>query len=74
MSDYYEEPLVDERVVAYAQKHNLNAYRLDWHLEAGHGWERHDKGYEDRIPEAANCTDPSCMSSYPESIEKYALD
>jgi hypothetical protein len=69
-----DEPLVDDRVVAYAQKHNLNPYRLDWHLEAGHGWERHDRGYEEAIPDAANCTDQTCMTSYPESIEKYPLD
>jgi hypothetical protein len=51
----YDEPVVDVRVRAYAVEHDLNMYVLDWHLEADHGWERHDRGYEEAIPDAANC-------------------
>lgn len=52
---YYDEPDIDDRVAAYAVKYDLHPYVLDWHLEADHGWERHDKGYEEAIPDAANC-------------------
>lgn len=51
----YDEPVVDDRVRAYAVEHDINPYVLDWHLEAHHGWERHDRGYEEAIPDAANC-------------------
>jgi hypothetical protein len=51
----YEEPVVDDRVRAYAVEHDINMFALDWHLEAHHGWERHDLGYEEAIPDAANC-------------------
>ncbi len=51
----YDEPDVDDRVRWYAVEHDLNPYVLDWHLEADHGWERHDRGYEEAIPDAANC-------------------
>jgi hypothetical protein len=56
----YDEPAVDERVQSYADEHGLDAGELDWHLEAFHGWERHDRGYTEAIPGAANCTDPEC--------------
>lgn len=51
----YDEPEVDDRVRAYAVEHDVNPNVLDWHLEAHHGWERHDSGYEEAIPDAANC-------------------
>ena len=51
----YDEPAVDDRVREYADEHDVNMYALDWHLEAHHGWERHDRGYEEAIPDAANC-------------------
>lgn len=57
---YYEEPEFDERVEAYAEEHGLDVGELDWHLEAFHGWERHDKEYAEAIPGAANCTAEEC--------------
>ena len=62
---YYEEPEFDSRVEAYAADHGLDVGELDWHLEACHGWERHDRYYEEAIAEAATCTDEECdMTSY----------
>lgn len=52
---WYEEPLYDDRVEAYAEEHGLDSRELDWHLEAEHGWERHNTGYGEAIEGAANC-------------------
>lgn len=52
---WYEEPLYDEKVVEYAEIHGLDVKKLDWHLEAHHGWERHNQGYAEAIPGAAAC-------------------
>lgn len=51
----HEEPLIDERVSRYAEEHNIDADKLDWHLEAIHGWEPHNRGYEEAIEAAAEC-------------------
>lgn len=45
----------DPRVVAYAAEHGLSVDELDEHLEAVHGWEPHDDGYEAAIVDAAVC-------------------
>ena len=45
----------DPRVVEYAEAHGLSAAALDEHLEAEHGWERHDRGYAEVIPSVAQC-------------------
>jgi hypothetical protein len=51
----YEEPLIDPRTSAYAKVHGLDEQVLDWHLEAIHGWESHDLGFEEAIEQAAEC-------------------
>lgn len=60
MYAYADESEFDERVVVYAEAHGLDVGELDWHLEAFHGWERHDRGYAEAIPFAANCTSSEC--------------
>lgn len=47
----------DEAVEAAeaAAKHDLDPAALDWHVEAVHGWEPHNDGYEDAIRQAAEC-------------------
>jgi hypothetical protein len=52
---YFEEPLYDPRVEEYAEIHGMDVYGLDWHLEAVHGWEAHDQGYEEAIIQVADC-------------------
>jgi hypothetical protein len=51
----YEEPAIDPRVTAYAAEHGLDEGALDWHVEAVHGWERHDTGYEEAVVQSAAC-------------------
>ena len=51
------EPLPFE-VTAVAEVLGLNPEALGWHVEAEHGWESHDEGYEAHVWEAAECTDP----------------
>lgn len=55
---WYEEPLIDPRCEAYVIEHNITKFtakELDWHVEAIHGWEPHDKGYEEAIVQSAAC-------------------
>jgi hypothetical protein len=61
----YEEPLIDPRTVAYAKSHSLDVDVLDWHLEAIHGFERHDLGYEQAIEEAAACLASGGCAGHP---------
>jgi hypothetical protein len=42
-------------VVAAAGQHGLDVDVLDWHLEAVHGMERHDRGYVEAIDVAVRC-------------------
>lgn len=51
------EPLPVE-VTAVAEVLGLDPDALDWHVEAVHGREPHDEGYEDYVWSAAQCTDP----------------
>jgi len=55
LSVWHDEPPVDPRVSAYAKEHSLDEKVLDWHLEAIHGWEGHNPGYEEAIEQAAEC-------------------
>lgn len=48
------EPLPQE-VIDTAVKHGLDPHALDWHVDAVHGWEPHDKGYADAVAEVARC-------------------
>lgn len=52
---WHEEPLIDARVQAYADEHGIDAKELDWHIEAVHGWEPHDRDYVSMIPQSAAC-------------------
>jgi hypothetical protein len=45
-------------VTAVASVLGLDPGELDWHVEAEHGHEPHDEGYEDAVWAAAACTDP----------------
>lgn len=70
----YDEPETDPRVDAYCEKHGLNRFIIDWHLEAQHGWERHDKGYEEAIEDAANCEiSRGCEYDLPKHLTKDKL-
>jgi hypothetical protein len=66
----FEEPVIDDRVRAYAVEHDIDMFALDWHLEAQHGWERHDAGYEEAIPFAANCIHTNLCDGRPVDIHK----
>lgn len=50
------EPLPAE-VLAVAEVLGLDPGVLDWHVEAEHGWEPHNDGYEAAVWAAAECTD-----------------
>lgn len=68
---YYEEPLIDSRVQEYADTYGLDAKELDWHLEAIHGWEPHDRDYVDMIPQAARCLiEGGCEDQFDSEEEK----
>jgi hypothetical protein len=45
-------------VEAVASVLGIDPGELDWHVEAEHGHEPHDEGYEDSVWDAAACTDP----------------
>lgn len=45
-------------VTAVASVLGLDPDVLDWHVEAEHGHEPHDEGYEDSVWATAECTDP----------------
>lgn len=45
-------------VTAVAEVLGLDPDVLDWHVEAEHGHEPHDEGYEEAVWRAAECTDP----------------
>lgn len=51
------EPLPAE-VLAVAEVLGMDPGELDWHVEAEHGHEPHDEGYEDAVWATAECTDP----------------
>lgn len=51
------EPLPAE-VLAVTEVLGLDPGVLDWHVEAVHGHEPHDEGYEEAVWAAAECTDP----------------
>jgi hypothetical protein len=51
------EPLPAE-VTAVAEVLGLDPEALGWHVEAEHGHEPHDEGYEADVWRAAECTDP----------------
>lgn len=48
------EPLALE-LYYIAQMTGLDPEALDWHVEAIHGWEKHDQGYRKALVEAAGC-------------------
>lgn len=50
---------IDSRVKHAAEVSNINASDLDWHLEAEHGWEPHDDGYERALGIAVECAQKS---------------
>lgn len=50
----YGEPL-PLSVIRVAAERGIDPHSLDWHVEAVHGWEPHDVGYDERVPEAAEC-------------------
>lgn len=62
-ADYPRTPWDDDAlpppVTAVASVLGLDPYALDWHVEAEHGWEPHDEGYEDAVWAAAACDDPA---------------
>lgn len=39
---------IDERITKAAKDAGLDPAVLDWHLEAVHGWETHDIGWEEK--------------------------
>lgn len=51
------EPLPFE-VTAVAEVLGLDPEALGWHVEAEHGHEAHDEGYEASVWRTAECTDP----------------
>lgn len=51
------EPLPSE-VTAVAEVLGLDPEALGWHVEAEHGHEPHDEGYEESVWRTAECTDP----------------
>lgn len=51
----YEGEPIPEKVIQIATEYNLYPKDLDWHVEAIHGWERHDAHYNAAIYEAARC-------------------
>ncbi len=42
-------------VVKAAGRHLVDPEAVDWHLEADHGWEPHDRGYVGMAEIAARC-------------------
>lgn len=66
----YEEPLIDPRTSAYAKAHALDVDVLDWHLEAIHGWESHDLGFEEAIEQAADCLANGGCAGHPSKEEQ----
>lgn len=44
-----------EVVRTVARNYSLNPVELDWHVEAEHGWEPHDDGYDEAVLQAAEC-------------------
>lgn len=42
-------------VVEVAGQCGLDPHALDWHVEAEHGWEPHDDGYDRAVNAAAFC-------------------
>jgi hypothetical protein len=46
---------IPELVTSTAETFGLDRRDLAWHLEAVHGWEAHDIGYEVAVAEAAAC-------------------
>lgn len=46
------------KVLAAAEVLGLEPGALDWHVEALHGHEPHDEGYEEAVWRTAECTDP----------------
>ncbi len=48
------EPL-PEAVINTAADRGVEPHALNWHVEAVHGWEPHDAGYDDHVVAAAEC-------------------
>lgn len=51
---YWGEPLYPS-VIEVAARTGLDPHDLDWHVEAEHGWEPHDTGYDKAVEQAAAC-------------------
>jgi hypothetical protein len=51
----YEGEPIPDKVIQVAEEYKLDPKDLDWHVEAIHGWERHDNGYDTQVTFAAEC-------------------
>jgi hypothetical protein len=52
---YGDPDVFPDVTIRVAQAYNLSAEALDWHVEAVHGWELHNEGYDKAVEDAAQC-------------------
>lgn len=50
----YGAPL-PQKVIDVSPLYGIDPHDLDWHVEAVHGWEFHDQGYDDQVLAIAEC-------------------
>jgi hypothetical protein len=53
---------IPELVTSTAETFGLDRRDLDWHLEAVHGWEAHNVGWDVAVGEAAACASRSAVA------------